>query len=69
MHASTLSKGDNWIEFSAPGSDAVGLINTNINLKHHGTPWLIENSDVASGIAQFGIYRGNDRVIWWSEKS
>lgn len=69
---STLDKGESWIEFSAPGSGEVGLINSQIDLNAHGTPWLIDDLDgngVTSGIAQFGIYRGNDRVIWWSEQN
>ena len=64
--------GESWIEFSAPGAGETGLIDTEIDLNSHGVPWLIEDLDGAgtvSGIAQFGIYRGSDRVIWWSEQN
>ncbi len=76
VNASLLSTqavgGESWIEFSAPGAGETGLIDNTIDLNAHGTPWLIEDLDGAgtvSGIAQFGIYRGNDRVIWWSEQN
>ncbi len=62
--------GESWIDFSAPGAGYTGLIDTEIDLNDHGVPWLIEDLDgegTVSGIAQFGIYRGSDRVIWWSE--
>ncbi|WP_439146298.1 DUF6701 domain-containing protein [Vibrio sp.] len=64
--------GESWIEFSAPGAGDTGLIDTEIDLNKHGVPWLIEDLDgegTVSGIAQFGIYRGSDRVIWWTEKN
>lgn len=76
VNASLLSPqtvdGEAWIEFSAPGAGETGFIDTEIDLNTHGTPWLIEDLDGAgtvSGIAQFGVYRGNDRVIWWSEQN
>ncbi|WP_435248406.1 DUF6701 domain-containing protein [Vibrio sp. nBUS_14] len=67
-----VEKGESWIEFSAPGAGDTGLIDTEIDLNKHGVPWLIEDLDgegIVSGIAQFGIYRGSDRVIWWTEKN
>lgn len=76
VNASLLSaqvvNGESWIEFSAPGAGEAGSIDTEIDLNAHATPWLIEGLDGAgtvSGVAQFGIYRGNDRVIWWSEQN
>lgn len=76
VSASLLSaqvvSGESWIEFSAPGAGEVGSIDTEIDLNAHATPWLIEDLNGAgtvSGIAQFGIYRGNDRVIWWNEQN
>jgi len=64
--------GESWVEFSAPGAGETGLIDTEIDLNSHGVPWLIEDlggAGIVSGIAQFGIYRGSDRVIWWSEQN
>ncbi|KJY82052.1 hypothetical protein TW81_15305 [Vibrio galatheae] len=73
---STIDKGEGWIEFSAPGANATGEISTSFNLETHGIPWLKRDisgnsafDEQESGVVQFGIYRGNDRVIWWSEKN
>ena len=72
LFVSQAIDGESWIEFSAPGVGETGFIDTGIDLNSHGIPWFIEDLDGAgtvSGIAQFGIYRGSDRVIWWSEQN
>lgn len=65
-----VEKGVSWIDFSAPGAGDIGLIETELDLNKHGLSWLnpdLSGAGTVSGIAQFGIYRGSDRVIWWSE--
>ena len=65
-----VEKGESWIDFSAPGAGDLGLIETELDLNKHGLSWLtpdLSGAGTVSGIAQFGIYRGSARVIWWSE--
>ena len=71
----TVSAGESWIEFTSPGSGNTGTITTSIDLSSL-FPWLMDDEDgdgnfetSTSGLTQFGLYRGSDRVIWWSEQN
>nr|WP_217525777.1 DUF6701 domain-containing protein [Vibrio metschnikovii] len=62
------------LSYSAPGAGNRGLIKALLDLEQHGLPWLrsydqsnTEWNDNVTGVVQFGLYRGNDRVIWWRE--
>ncbi|WP_337247273.1 MULTISPECIES: DUF6701 domain-containing protein [unclassified Vibrio] len=62
------------LSYSAPGASNRGLIKALLDLEQHGLPWLrsydqsnTEWNDNVTGVVQFGLYRGNDRVIWWRE--
>ncbi|NAW70255.1 MSHA biogenesis protein MshQ [Vibrio sp. V26_P1S5P106] len=70
----TLEQGMKRLDYTAPGVSNRGVIKALLNLEQHGLPWLRRyNSqsetwdDSVSGQVQFGLYRGNDRVIWWRE--
>ncbi|WP_327790105.1 DUF6701 domain-containing protein [Vibrio anguillarum] len=72
----TLALGAANINFTAPGAGHQGFIDTLLDLNAHGLPWLRPYNDQnsafenqVSGRVQFGLYRGNDRVIWWREKN
>lgn len=74
--APATDEGESWLEFGAPGAGNTGAVITSFDMETHGVPWLRsdENKDgdfenVASGVVQFGLYRGSDRVIWWSERN
>ncbi|NUW68648.1 DUF6701 domain-containing protein [Vibrio coralliilyticus] len=71
----TVSAGESWIEFTSPGAGNTGTITTSIDLSSL-FPWLMDDEDgdgnfetSTSGLTQFGLYRGSDRVIWWSEQN
>ncbi|KFI11964.1 MSHA biogenesis protein MshQ [Vibrio coralliilyticus] len=72
----TASSGESWIEFTPPGSGSTGTITTSFDMDTQGVPWLRDDEDgngnfedSTSGLTQFGLYRGSDRVIWWSEQN
>ncbi|WP_245798222.1 DUF6701 domain-containing protein [Vibrio ostreicida] len=74
LPSTTASNGETYIEFSAPGSGSTGKITTSFNMETHSLPWLKQDEDnngtfedSTSGLVQFGLYRGSDRVIWWNE--
>lgn len=69
-----LAQGQRTIRFSAPGAGARGVIDSVLDLNAHNLLWLAEDKDgdnnfdqTTQGRAQFGLYRGSDRVIWWRE--
>ncbi|EOX1304101.1 DUF6701 domain-containing protein [Vibrio cholerae] len=69
-----LAQGQRTIRFSAPGAGARGVIDAVLYLDTHNLMWLAEDKDgdnnfeqTTQGRAQFGLYRGSDRVIWWRE--
>ncbi|USD32879.1 MULTISPECIES: DUF6701 domain-containing protein [Vibrio] len=73
--SATASGGESWIEFTPPGSGSYGTITTSLNVNSL-FPWLRDDEDddgnfesTASGLTQFGLYRGSDRVIWWNEQN
>ncbi|CAM2812000.1 DUF6701 domain-containing protein [Vibrio neptunius] len=75
LTSAIASGGESWIEFTPPGSGSTGTITTSLNVDLL-FPWLKydENGDgslddVTSGLTQFGLYRGSDRVIWWNEQN
>ncbi|MCO7071370.1 DUF6701 domain-containing protein [Vibrio cholerae] len=70
-----LSSGFANINFSAPGAGNTGTIVSSYNLSTL-LPWLRVDEDgdnnfdqTTQGRAQFGLYRGSDRVIWWRESN
>ncbi|HGF7363223.1 TPA: DUF6701 domain-containing protein [Vibrio cholerae] len=72
--AANLNSGKRAIRFSAPGAGARGVIDAVLDLHAHNLMWLAEDKDgdnnfdqITQGRAQFGLYRGSDRVIWWRE--
>lgn len=72
--AANLNSGQRAIRFSAPGAGARGVIDSVLDLNAHNLLWLAEDKDgdnnfdqTTQGRAQFGLYRGSDRVIWWRE--
>ncbi|EJL6829160.1 DUF6701 domain-containing protein [Vibrio cholerae] len=74
--AANLSSGKRAIRFSAPGAGALGVIDSVLDLNAHNLLWLAEDKDgdnnfdqTTQGRAQFGLYRGSDRVIWWRESN
>ncbi|MGL4827879.1 MAG: DUF6701 domain-containing protein [Vibrio sp.] len=74
LTSSNLSQGKSAIRFSAPGAGVTGYIDSILNLNTHDLMWLAEDKDgdgsfdqTTQGRAQFGLYRGSDRVIWWRE--
>ncbi|HEJ2467291.1 TPA: MSHA biogenesis protein MshQ [Vibrio cholerae] len=74
--AANLNSGQRAIRFSAPGAGARGVINSVLDLNAHNLLWLAEDKDgdnnfdqTTQGRAQFGLYRGSDRVIWWRESN
>lgn len=76
LTSSNLSQGKSAIRFSAPGAGITGYIDSILNLNTHDLMWLAEDKDgdgsfdqTTQGRAQFGLYRGSDRVIWWRESN
>ncbi|HIH0472012.1 DUF6701 domain-containing protein [Vibrio cholerae] len=74
--AANLNSGQRAIRFSAPGASARGVIDSVLDLNAHNLLWLAEDKDgdnnfdqTTQGRAQFGLYRGSDRVIWWRESN
>ncbi len=74
--AANLNSGQRAIRFSAPGAGARGVIDSVLELNAHNLLWLAEDKDgdgnfdqTTQGRAQFGLYRGSDRVIWWRESN
>lgn len=74
--AANLGSGKRAIRFSAPGAGARGVIDSVLDLNAHNLMWLAEDKDddnnfdqTTQGRAQFGLYRGSDRVIWWRESN
>lgn len=74
--AANLNSGQRAIRFSAPGAGARGVIDSVLDLNAHNLLWLAEDKDgdgnfdqTTQGRAQFGLYRGSDRVIWWRESN
>ncbi|GIA84501.1 MSHA biogenesis protein MshQ [Vibrio cholerae] len=74
--AANLNSGQRAIRFSAPGAGARGVIDSVLDLNGHNLLWLAEDKDgdnnfdqTTQGRAQFGLYRGSDRVIWWRESN
>ncbi|ENM5926473.1 MSHA biogenesis protein MshQ [Vibrio mimicus] len=76
LTSSNLSQGKSAIRFSAPGAGISGYIDSILNLNTHDLMWLAEDKNgdgsfdqTTQGRAQFGLYRGSDRVIWWRESN
>ncbi|ENM5906325.1 MSHA biogenesis protein MshQ [Vibrio mimicus] len=76
LTSSNLSQGKSAIRFSAPGAGITGYIDSILNLNTHDLMWLAEDKNgdgsfdqTTQGRAQFGLYRGSDRVIWWRESN
>nr|WP_158161392.1 DUF6701 domain-containing protein [Vibrio mimicus] len=76
LTSSNLSQGKSAIRFSAPGAGVTGYIDSILNLNTHDLMWLAEDKNgdgsfdqTTQGRAQFGLYRGSDRVIWWRESN
>ncbi|EIN5960828.1 MSHA biogenesis protein MshQ [Vibrio cholerae] len=74
--AANLNSGQRAIRFNAPGAGARGVIDSVLDLNAHNLLWLAEDKDgdnnfdqTTQGRAQFGLYRGSDRVIWWRESN
>ncbi|EJL6411375.1 MSHA biogenesis protein MshQ [Vibrio cholerae] len=74
--AANLNSGQRAIRLSAPGAGARGVIDSVLDLNAHNLLWLAEDKDgdnnfdqTTQGRAQFGLYRGSDRVIWWRESN
>ncbi|EGR4293940.1 MSHA biogenesis protein MshQ [Vibrio cholerae] len=74
--AANLNSGQRAIRFSAPRAGARGVIDSVLDLNAHNLLWLAEDKDgdnnfdqTTQGRAQFGLYRGSDRVIWWRESN
>nr|WP_217541499.1 DUF6701 domain-containing protein [Vibrio metschnikovii] len=70
----TLVQGVSKLDYTAPGGGNRGVIKALLDLEQHGLPWLRRYNpqdeswdDSVAGQVQFGLYRGNDRVIWWRE--
>lgn len=70
-----FSGGDAGHRFSAPGANASGTFNVNVNLTSY--PWLRfdwngdgVHTDTSLPAAQYGFgqYRGHDRIIYWRER-
>lgn len=80
--AGTLTGGEGFITFTAPGNGNDGKVNLLLN---NFDSWLLYNAGIdcdnadadnnintgtdagACGAASFGIYRGDDRIIYWRE--
>ncbi len=69
--------GEGYLSYSAPGSGNQGIFTVTANLDT--MPWLLPYDSDGSGeidaadddpdaTVQFGIYRGSDRIIWWTEQ-
>lgn len=76
LTSQVLSQGKSVIRFSAPGAAARGVIDSRLDLNVHNLMWLAEDQNrdgvwdqTTEGRAQFGLYRGSDRVIWWRESN
>ncbi|QXC57235.1 MSHA biogenesis protein MshQ [Vibrio mimicus] len=80
--AAQLNNGKSTIRFSAPGAGARGVIDSVLDLNNLmwlaerddektliGQPWQYYFKASTQGRAQFGQYRGSDRVIWWRESN
>ncbi len=72
MANSPFVSGDAGLSFSSPGSGNVGFVDIRVDVSAY--PWLQIDWDNNGGLdtnlnarANFGIYRGNDRIINWRE--
>lgn len=72
----TLDQGVRSLNYTAPGVGNRGVIKALLDLEQHGLPWLRRYNpqngtwdDSVAGQAQFGIYSGSNRVIWWRESN
>jgi MSHA biogenesis protein MshQ len=69
---SPFAQGDAGLSFSSPGSGNVGYVDIRVDVSAY--PWLQIDWDNNGSLdpnlnarANFGIYRGNDRIINWRE--
>ena len=70
--------GEGYISYTAPGSGNQGTVNVTADLGN--VPWLVSydsddddvidssDNDTIDATVQFGVYRGSDRIIWWTEQ-
>ena len=72
MANAPFASGDAGLSFSAPGAGNVGFVDIRVDVSPY--PWLQIDWDNNGGLdlnlnarANFGIYRGNDRIINWRE--
>jgi len=72
MAHSPFVSGDAGLSFSSPGSSNVGFVDIRVDVSAY--PWLQIDWDNNGSLdtdlhsrANFGIYRGNDRIINWRE--
>ena len=69
-----LQNGQGYISYSAPGEGNRGSLESTLGFELF--PWLRNDynqdgifDDTISSEVRFGLYRGSDRVIWWSEQN
>ncbi|MEZ8087241.1 DUF6701 domain-containing protein [Vibrio sp. 1S139] len=69
-----LQYGQGYISYSAPGEGNRGSLESTLGFELF--PWLRNDynqdgifDDTISYEVRFGLYRGSDRVIWWSEQN
>ncbi|MCW4444768.1 LamG domain-containing protein [Vibrio splendidus] len=69
-----IQNGEGYISYSAPGEGNRGTLESSLGFESF--PWLRNDynqdgifDDIISSEVRFGLYRGSDRVIWWSEQN
>ncbi|MFA0311656.1 hypothetical protein BH581_11900 [Vibrio splendidus] len=69
-----IQNGEGYISYSAPGEGNRGTLESTLGFG--AFPWLRNDynqdgifDDTISSEVRFGLYRGSDRVIWWSEQN
>ncbi|MEZ8383569.1 DUF6701 domain-containing protein [Vibrio splendidus] len=69
-----IQNGEGYISYSAPGEGNRGTLESSLGFESF--PWLRNDynqdgifDDTISSEVRFGLYRGSDRVIWWSEQN
>ncbi|MEZ9109564.1 MULTISPECIES: DUF6701 domain-containing protein [Vibrio] len=69
-----IQNGEGYISYSAPGEGNRGALESSLGFESF--PWLRNDynqdgifDDTISSEVRFGLYRGSDRVIWWSEQN
>ncbi|NOJ13404.1 LamG domain-containing protein [Vibrio splendidus] len=69
-----IQNGEGYISYSAPGEGNRGALESTLGFESF--PWLRNDynqdgifDDTIVSEVRFGLYRGSDRVIWWSEQN